>query len=35
LAADLDCSDVQARGFRVVGTDIHHFDGDHDGIACE
>jgi micrococcal nuclease len=34
-ATDLDCSDVQARGFRVVGTDIHHFDGDHDGIACE
>jgi micrococcal nuclease len=34
-ATDLDCSDVQARNFRVVGTDIHHFDGDHDGIACE
>jgi micrococcal nuclease len=34
-ATDLDCGDVQARNFRVVGTDIHRFDGDHDGIACE
>jgi micrococcal nuclease len=32
---DLDCADVPARGFRVVGADIHRFDGDHDGIACE
>jgi hypothetical protein len=21
--------------FRVVGTDVHNFDVDHDGIACE
>jgi micrococcal nuclease len=34
-ASDLDCSDVAARDFRVVGTDIHRFDGDHDGVACE
>jgi micrococcal nuclease len=32
---DLDCADVPARDFRVVGADIHRFDGDHDGVACE
>ncbi len=32
---DLDCSDITARRFRVVGTDVHRFDGDGDGIACE
>ena len=32
---DLDCSDITARRFRVVGTDIHRFDSDGDGIACE
>jgi len=32
---DLDCSDITARRFRVVGIDVHHFDVDHDGIACE
>jgi micrococcal nuclease len=34
-ASDLDCSDVPVRDFRVVGTDVHRFDGDHDGVACE
>jgi endonuclease YncB( thermonuclease family) len=32
---DLDCSDISARRFRVVGTDVHRFDSDGDGIACE
>lgn len=32
---DLDCADITARRFRVIGTDVHHFDVDHDGIACE
>ena len=32
---DLDCSDITARNFRVVGTDVYGFDGDGDGIACE
>lgn len=32
---DLDCADITARRFRVVGTDVHNFDVDHDGIACE
>ena len=32
---DLDCSDITERRFRVVGTDIHRFDSDGDGIACE
>lgn len=32
---DLDCSDITARRFRVVGTDVHRFDSDGDGIACE
>jgi micrococcal nuclease len=34
-SVDLDCADVGARNFQVVGTDVHRFDGDHDGIACE
>jgi micrococcal nuclease len=33
-ATDLDCSDIGARDFRVVGTDVHRLDGNHDGIAC-
>jgi micrococcal nuclease len=33
-ATDLDCSDIGARGFRVIGTDVHRLDGNHDGIAC-
>ncbi|MSO44707.1 MAG: nuclease [Thermoleophilia bacterium] len=32
---DLDCSQITARRFRVVGTDVHRFDSNHDGIACE
>ncbi len=32
---DVDCRDIPDRNFRVVGTDVHHFDVDHDGIACE
>lgn len=32
---DLDCGDIPYRNFRVVGSDPHRFDGDHDGIGCE
>jgi hypothetical protein len=36
---DLDCSDLQAMGItgeiRVTGSDPHHLDPDHDGIACD
>lgn len=32
---DHDCRQIAARGFRVVGADDQHLDGDHDGIACE
>ena len=32
---DLDCGDITARRFRIVGTDVHRFDSDGDGIACE
>jgi micrococcal nuclease len=32
---DLDCGDIPYRRFRVIGSDPHHFDGDHDGIGCE
>ena len=32
---DLDCGDISARGFAVVGSDLHNFDGDHDGVGCE
>jgi len=32
---DLDCADVRYRSFRVLQPDPHHFDGNHDGIACE
>jgi hypothetical protein len=34
VAYDLDCADVGHRVI-VVGVDIHHLDGDHDGIGCE
>ncbi len=34
-AVDLDCADVGARRFQVVGADPHGFDGDGDGVACE
>jgi micrococcal nuclease len=36
---DLDCADLRALGLklpvRVVGSDPHHLDGDHDGWGCE
>jgi hypothetical protein len=32
---DLDCPDIDARRFPVVGADPHRFDGDSDGIGCE
>jgi Flp pilus assembly pilin Flp len=35
---DLDCSDLQRMGVgtvRIVGSDPHHLDPDHDGIACD
>jgi micrococcal nuclease len=36
---DLDCADLRARGLklpvRVVGSDPHRLDGDHDGLGCE
>jgi hypothetical protein len=32
---DLDCGDITARNFQVIGTDPHGFDGDNDAIGCE
>jgi hypothetical protein len=32
---DLDCPQVNATNFTVVGSDPHGFDGDSDGIGCE
>jgi len=32
---DLDCPEIPYKNFRVVGSDPHRFDGDHDGIGCE
>jgi hypothetical protein len=32
---DLDCGEVSAKDFEVVGADPHRFDRDRDGIACE
>lgn len=32
---DLDCPDISARFFTVIGSDPHRFDGDKDGIGCE
>ena len=37
-ASDLNCPDLYARGIssiRVIGVDIHKFDRDRDGFACE
>ena len=31
---DLDCSDIKIP-VRVVGVDVHHLDGDHNGTGCE
>lgn len=38
VSYDLDCADLRARGIapvRVVGADVHRFDGDGDGWGCE
>lgn len=32
---DLDCGDINARNFPVIGKDPHGFDADNDGIGCE
>lgn len=35
---DLDCSDIKKMGLapiRVIGVDVHKFDGDGDGIGCD
>jgi len=32
---DLDCADVSAENFEVVGSDPHGLDGDGDGVGCE
>lgn len=32
---DLDCSQIDARGFEITGADPHRFDRDGDGVACE
>ena len=35
---DLDCADIRALGIapvRVIGSDPHRLDGDHDGWGCE
>lgn len=35
---DLDCTDIKGMGLapiRVIGTDVHKFDGDGDGIGCD
>lgn len=35
VSYDLNCPDIPAKNFRVVGFDKHGFDRDNDGIACE
>ncbi|MFN8108323.1 MAG: hypothetical protein U0Y82_00480 [Thermoleophilia bacterium] len=35
LNHDVNCGDISARDFRVVGVDVDHLDADGDGIACE
>ncbi len=32
---DLDCGDIDATGFAVIGADSHGFDGNGDGVGCE
>jgi hypothetical protein len=34
-SGDVDCSDISARNFRVIGTDVFKLDSDGDKIACE
>ena len=31
----LNCDDISARNFTIIGLDLHNFDGDNDGIGCE
>ena len=31
----LNCGDISARNFRIIGPDLHNFDQDNDGIGCE
>lgn len=35
LHRDVDCGEITARDFRVVGTDVYRLDRDGDRIACE
>lgn len=32
---DLDCKNIPYRRFKVLPSDPHNFDSDHDGIGCE
>lgn len=32
---DLNCADIPYRRFRVLLSDPHQFDTDHDGVGCE
>jgi hypothetical protein len=32
---DVDCAEINARGFRSVGSDPYNLDSNGDGIACE
>jgi hypothetical protein len=35
VSYDLDCGEIDASNFRVIGVDRHRLDRDNDGIACE
>ena len=35
LTGDVDCDEIDARDFRVVGDDVFRLDEDGDDIACE
>lgn len=35
VSYDLDCKDIPYKNFWVVGTDVHRFDRDRDGLCCE
>lgn len=32
---DLNCGNIPYRNFKVVGSDPHNFDGNHNGVGCE
>jgi hypothetical protein len=32
---DINCGDITARRFQVIGQDVHGLDGDYDKVACE